>query len=173
MRADAEDMRAACAGDERAFQRLILRHQQAILAYCLRLLRDEGAAQDVAQDVFFTLWKERKKYSEKGKLRNYLFTIARLRCLALLKKARADKRLRAAKAQIVAEPAPSPDATDDAALLKALGRISSEHRDLIVLRHLEGFDLAEIHDITGLRKGTIKSRLHRAMAALREELAHV
>ncbi len=168
--ADAEDMREVCSGDEQAFGRVVRRYQHDIMAYCLRLVRDEAAAQDVAQEVFLTLWKRRRSYSEQGKLRYYLISIARLRSLALLKKSRSDARLKQQAAEVHATNSPARTG-DDAGLQEALGRIQSKHRDLVVLRHLEGFDLAEIREITGLREGTIKSRLHRAMAALRLELS--
>ena len=167
--ADARDMRALCSGDEQGFQRVVRRHQKAIMAYCYRLTGDVGTAQDVAQEVFLTLWSERKKYSEQGKLGHYLIRIARLRSLAQLKKTRASKRLRDRAVELPSRHT-SPTYEDDAAVHAALAQIGSKHRDLLILRHFEGFDLAEIQSITGLRIGTIKSRLHRAMDALRREL---
>ncbi len=166
---DAQDMRALCAGDQEAFQRVVRRHQQDVLGYCYRLTTDAELAQDIAQEVFLTLWKKRRNYTEQGKLKHYLIRIARMRSLALLKKTRADKRIRerAIEMRVTSVDSSHPD---DAAVQAALGRIRSEHRDLVVLRHLEGFSLMEIQSITGLRLGTIKSRLHRAMAALRTEL---
>ena len=167
--ADAADMQALCTGDEQAFQRVVRRHQHNVMAYCYRLTTDAGSAQDIAQEVFLTLWKQRKNYTEQGKLTHYLIRIARLRSLALLKKTRADTRLRE-RAYAMRVDKATPAYASDAAVQTALTRIRSEHRDLIVLRHFEGFDMAEIQSITGLRLGTIKSRLHRAMAALRMEL---
>ncbi len=166
---DAKDMQALCSGDEQAFQRIVRRYQHDVMAYCFRLTTDTGSAQDIAQEVFLTLWKQRKNYTEQGKLKHYLIKIARLRSLALLKKTRADTRLRERAVEMRA-PTASPSYASDAAVQSALGRIRSEHRDLLILRHFEGFDLAEIQSITGLRIGTIKSRLHRAMAALRTGL---
>ena len=90
---DAKDIAALCLGDEQAFRRVVRRHQKRVLAYCLRMLGDSSHAQDTAQDVFLTLWREREKYRERGKLEFYLLGIARLRCLALLKKLRAQRRL--------------------------------------------------------------------------------
>ena len=54
-----------------------------------------------------------------------------------------------------------------------LARLKPEHAELLVLRHLEGMDLNRIAELTGLRIGTIKSRLSRGLTALRKELAHV
>lgn len=52
-----------------------------------------------------------------------------------------------------------------------LSRLSDEHRAVILLHDVEGYKLEEIHDITGDPLGTVKSRLHRARARLRELLA--
>jgi RNA polymerase sigma-70 factor (ECF subfamily) len=53
---------------------------------------------------------------------------------------------------------------------KALGRICSEHRQVVVLRHIEGLSYTEMSEILGCAEGTIKSRLHRARQELREHL---
>lgn len=172
--ADAQDMHALRAGDQSAFRRIVCRHQGRLLAYCIRLINDSSGAQDITQDVFLTLWRERKRYQERNKLQFYLLGIARLRCLAHLKKHRAHERLRdrAVELQMVAGQSSTPRFAEDAELQAALIRLTSEHRDLLVLRHMEGLELSEIKELTGLRLGTIKSRLHRGLAALREELDH-
>jgi RNA polymerase sigma-70 factor (ECF subfamily) len=56
------------------------------------------------------------------------------------------------------------------AVRKALASIDPEHREVIVLRDIEGLTYDEIMQITGLIEGTVKSRLHRARAALREAI---
>jgi RNA polymerase sigma-70 factor (ECF subfamily) len=172
---DAKDMTALCLGDEQAFRRVVRRHQKRVLAYCLRMLGDTSHAQDTAQDVFLTLWRERKSYREQGKLEFFLLGIARLRCLALLKKLRAQRRLqdRAMEIQRTRAQARIHDSNEDAHLQSAMARLKGEHRDLLVLRHFEGLDLTEIASVTGLRIGTIKSRLHRGLSALRKELEDV
>lgn len=169
---DAQDMAAVCADNQQAFHRVVARHQGHLLAYCLRLLGDLAAAQDVAQEVFLTLWKERRKYREDQKLRFFLLKIARLRCLATLKKRRARSRLVQSKQQAQQSSSETTQATpqESRALREALSRLKTEFAELLILRHLEGLDLAEIQTVTGLRQGTIKSRIHRGMEALRKEL---
>lgn len=169
---DAQDMLSLCQDDEQAFRRIVRRHQQRVLAYCLRFVGDRAHAQDLGQDVFLTLWRERKRYREEGKLEFYLLKIARLRCLAHTKKMKSIVRLQERAMELQPRQAFSSDQTagEDLALQGALARLSAEHRDLLVLRHFEGLDLQEIKKLTGLRLGTIKSRLHRGLAALRMEL---
>lgn len=57
------------------------------------------------------------------------------------------------------------------ALDKALNTLSDEHRLVVMLHDCEGYKLSEIHSLTGVAIGTLKSRLHRARARLREILA--
>lgn len=72
-------------------------------------------------------------------------------------------------------PDPRPDPPGDPALRarvrKALGRLPHGQREVFVLVHLEGFTVGEAAEMTGRATGTIKSHLHRALAALRWELA--
>src|SRR5262249_62394950 len=58
----------------------------------------------------------------------------------------------------------------EAAIQQALGRLSSEHRSIIVLRDIEGFSYNEIADVLGVSVGTVKSRLARARADLKKSL---
>lgn len=158
-------------GDRQAFADLIDAHQAEVLAYCTRFLGDPSAARDAAQEVFLAVWRERDRYREEGKLRHWLLRIARHRCLAETKKRRSRRAL---STEVAAQPRATsiePLTGDAAALAAALSTLAPKHRDLVVLRYLEDLSLADIAEITGLRTGTIKSRLHRALARLRKELS--
>lgn len=157
-------------GDREAFAELVGAHQAEVLAYCARFLGDPSAAADVTQEVFLTLWRERDRYREEGRLRHWLLRVARHRCLAETKKRRSRRAL---SDRVAAQPAAAvePLTGDSAALAAALAGLKPAHRDVVVLRYLEDLSLADIAAITGLRQGTIKSRLHRALARLRKELA--
>ena len=177
-RADLDEAEVAQVkqGDRRAFPKIIERHQQAVYAFCLRTLQEPAQARDAAQEVFLTFWRERARYEHQGKLRVYLLTIARFRCLALLKKQKGQARL----VQHLEQPAPNEGAFEALVkreagkrVLKALSRIDEERAELIRLRYLEGLNMQEIAKVTGLKPGTIKSRLHRGLAQLKEELSDV
>lgn len=169
---DSNDMIAIGEGDERAFRRVVERHQHSIAAYCIRLLASKTEAQDVTQDVFLTLWRERKRYKEKSKLRFYLLKIARFRCLAQLKKRKASLRLSDKVRDSYVGNTRQAASSDEPALHIAISSLIPKHRDILILRYMEELNLSEIKTLTGLRLGTIKSRLNRAMIALRAELNH-
>jgi RNA polymerase sigma-70 factor (ECF subfamily) len=169
------DMQAIKNGDRTAFRRIVAAYQSEITAYCIRFLGDEELARDQAQEVFLTLWKERDSYREEGKLRFYLLRIARLRCLASAKKRRSffalRENYRAQQASVPTDLRPHAAQEDAEVVERCLTRLKPELADLIILRHLEGLDIAEIREVTGLREGTIKSRLSRGLAALKTEVS--
>ena len=161
--------------DRERFAEVVREHQTAVLAYCARHLSDPALVRDVAQEVFVTLWRQRDRYQERGKLRAYLLTIARNRCLATGKRRSAHLRL---VESIAAEP--TPDAADPTEALQrqanrrrledALTRLRPDRAEVIRLRHVDELTPTEIAEVLGLPVGTVKSRLHRGLDDLREEM---
>ena len=167
----------AQAGDRGAFEALVARHQAAVLAYGLRALGDEARARDLAQEVFLTLWRERRRYAHRGRLLAYLLTIARHRTLAQHKRARAQRRLQEATAAVrpptPVGPLESAERRQARARLEAaLARLPEERAEAVQLRFVLGLSVAEIASITGVPEGTVKSRIGRGLQGLREELPH-
>ena len=169
---DSQDMKAAAGGNRRAFQNLVRRHEERLLAFAYRFLGERRAAEDVVQEVFLTLWKERRRYRDEGKFTVYLYRIARLRCLAASKRRRSRQKLksRALEVQAASSALEGADPAELRLVFRALEGLFPKERELVVLRHFEELSLEEIGEITGLRPGTIKSRLSRAMAKLRKEV---
>ena len=155
-------------GDAESFERVVTVMEADVLRFCLRFVGDRGLAEDLAQEVFVTLWRERSRYREEGKLRAFLLGIARRRCLAALKKRRRDDVV--PDLSWVAERRGG-ESGDALAVYQALSKLRPKYAELVVMRHLEGLSLEEIRELTGHREGTIKSRLHRAMAELRKEIS--
>lgn len=153
-------------GDPDCFRKIVEHHQQAIATFCLRYVGATDVARDLTQDVFLTLWRERKRYQHQGKLKSFLLTIARNRCLAHLKKERKVVPLR-----VEQERRASP--SDPELLRRDLGhsirRLPPDFGEILVLRYLEDMDLKDIADLTHLPLGTVKSRLHRALEQLRRD----
>lgn len=153
------------ATDEVEFQRANLEHRDAVFRFAWRYLGDRQGAEDITQEVFLTLWRERARYEERGKQRAYLFQIARNRCLATLEKSN-----RAAPAA----PSTVGGAVTTRSLLarelrESLERLDWAQREVVVLRYLQGFELSEIASFLDVPVGTVKSRLHRALRILRQE----
>lgn len=171
----------ARAGDLAAFNQLVDRHERLVYAVCLRLLGDRQLAEDAAQDTFIRAFGALPDFSG-GSFRAWLARIATNRCYDLLRASRRHPldSLDALPVEPVArwsvEPAP-PDPAQHAAraelshrLSTALDRLAEDQRLAVLLSDVHGYSYDEIAEATGAAVGTVKSRLSRGRARLREIL---
>jgi RNA polymerase sigma factor (sigma-70 family) len=166
-------------GDLAAFNELVLEYQGLVFNVCLRMLGDWGAAEDAAQEAFVSAWRNLK--SLRGdQFRSWLLRIASNVCLDELRRRRrrpADS-LDTALAGGVAhpqDPDPLPESAALGAELRAgiedgLMQLPEDQRLAVVLCDVEGLAYEEIARVTGVNVGTVKSRLSRGRARLRELL---
>lgn len=173
--AEADVVRSACAGEREAFRALIQTHQSAVLRLGAAMLKDEARAADLAQEVFLTFWRERSRYQHRGRLRAYLLGIARNRALAQLARQRSRTRLVEIARRRPTTPVPDPElqlarAQDGSRLAEALDQLPEARREAVSLRFLHGLSVREVAEVCGVPEGTVKSRIGRGLAALREAL---
>ncbi|MBK6687323.1 MAG: sigma-70 family RNA polymerase sigma factor [Deltaproteobacteria bacterium] len=178
---EAELCRRIGAGDDRAFELLVERYQHRIYAFCARLLNDRAEAEDVAQEVFLTLYRNAGDFRGESSFATWLYRIAKNQALNRIKYL--DRRGRKQRARDELATADGPDAPESrpdalaeggqtAALVQeAIGELEAEHRAVLVLRDLEDLSYEEISAATGLPIGTVKSRIHRGRSALAARLA--
>lgn len=147
-------------------------HGSELYRFALRQLGDEGAAQDVVQEVFLRAWRSADSFDpELAGLRVWLFAIARN---AVIDEARR-RSARPWQSTLVADPDPARAGTarfDDQLLdtwvvEEALRRISPEHRAAVVEIHLRGRPVAEVAAEQGVPAGTIRSRVYYGLKSLR------
>lgn len=172
--------------DERAFKDLIDHHRDRVYNVCYRILGHKHEAEDVAQEVFITVFKTIGSFRGDSKLSTWLYRIAvnhsknRIKYLARRHdrdRGQLDDASDTAIGQVGATAPASPDRALEgvqleASMTEAIRELDEEHRVVVVLRDLEDLSIEEICDITGLPDGTVKSRLHRARLALRKKLKH-
>ena len=176
---------AARTGDVAAFNRLVIRYQDAVFTLCYRLTGNAEDAADAAQDAFLSAYRHLAKFRG-GAFRSWLLRIAANGCYDLHRERRrwpAD-RLDAgggsnpagdAPAARVPDPAAGPEA---AALRHELGDLlqqgllglPEDQRLAVVLCDLYEFDYQSIAGITGAELGTVKSRINRGRRRLRDFL---
>ncbi len=188
--ADARDrrlVRRLQAGDEAAFQELVRRYQDPIFGMMVRMIGNRHEAEDLAQEVFLTVYRAIRQYRGDGRFATWLYRIAANTCRNRMKylRGRAYHRRRPMDTTPEAEDptrcpslqshVPGPDAATEGfrledAIARAIADLDEDHRLLIVLRDIQGLSYQEILRVTGLPEGTLKSRLHRARVALRERL---
>jgi len=168
---DAELLRSAGRGDENAFRELVDRHARYLHGIAYSLTQNPSDAEDVVQETFVALLKS--KFREESTVRTWLVQIL-VRRAALLRRSKHRKLSLAApeearnEASVAAKGSAvaGSDARLDLAVM--LEVLSPEHRQVIVLREIEGMTYDEMATALEVPRGTVESRLHRARAELRE-----
>lgn len=169
--------------DEAAFNQLVLQHQGAVYRQLLRVLGDAAEAEDVAQEVFVTIFKAIDTFRGDSRLSTWIHRIAQNHARNRLKyqgrrKRKGDSVLDDNTEETSGAPEtgsrlPRPDheiegQQAESNIRKALAALEEEQRTLIVLRDIDHMSYEAIQERTGLPSGTVKSRLHRARMALHE-----
>lgn len=176
-------------GKPGAFDAIVRAHQDRIYSFCLRMLSDREEAQDAAQEVFLSAWRNLSGFRGESALSTWLVRIATNRCLNRIRQrnARTDREVRPGSAGGEEEELPfQPEGREEdrpdrvvqnaelrTVLERALGRLDPETRSLVLLSDVEGLSYEELSEAVGIPLGTVKSRLHRARMTLRRILAPV
>jgi RNA polymerase sigma-70 factor (ECF subfamily) len=170
--------RASGLADPASFARAYRDNAGRVRASAMRVLKDPGRAEDVAQEVFERLWTDPGRFDPgRGELAPYLQLVARSRALDAWRAegaaARAGDRLQAVsrRDELSEEDGPAQAAEHRDTrrrLVEALRRLPPRQREAIVLSYWGGMSCAEIARRTGVPLGTAKSRLRLAHEKLRE-----
>jgi RNA polymerase sigma-70 factor (ECF subfamily) len=162
---DAELVRLAAAGDERAFAELVRRHERRVYNIAYRLLGREEDARDAAQDAFVSCYRKLSTFRGDALFTTWLHRIAVNASYDILR-----RRKDLLSADEAPEPPPQPDHGDQAAagvdVQRALRQVPIEYRAVLVLHDLQGHAYEEVAEILDVPLGTVKSRLHRGRVAL-------
>lgn len=174
---------ACLADDSRAFEVLVERYQVRLLNFVYRTIGDRDRAEDLVQEVFIRVYRHLGRFDRSKKFSTWIYTIAsNLAKNELRNRSRSPLVLfQAIKAKFEDEDRPlqfedegnRPDDLYRKRLLReqveaAVQQLPAHHREVFVLRELEGNSYEEIAEITGVQLGTVKSRLNRARAAFAE-----
>lgn len=177
---DAGVVGAFLAGEERAFQELVDRYQTRLLNFVYRTIGDRDRAEDLVQEVFIRVYRHIGRFDRSKKFSTWIYTIAsNLAKNELRNRSRNPLVLfQAIRARFEDEERPlqfedtqyKPDDLFRKRHLRemverAVAELPVHHREVFVLRELEGKSYEEIAEITGVNLGTVKSRLNRARTA--------
>lgn len=174
MTAEPELIQKAKAGDEQAFRRLVVQHEQHVRATVLGMLGDTPEATDVAQEVFIRFYRSMNQFKGNAQLRTYLTRIAINLSLNELKSRKRRfswltfiNREETQDLQIE-DYSTSPERTDTKELVhKALQLLEPVFRTVVVLRMIDGYSVKETANLLELPEGTIASRLARGQKKLK------
>lgn len=175
-------LRKAHAGDARAIEALLTKHENSVYRFGLRMCGNEADARDVLQETLLAAYRNLASFRGDSKLSTWLYQIARSFCLK-------QRRLREGEpakfaslddgpARHVAEDVTGTDTRTHArqvseVIQAAIGTLPEDHREALVLRDVEGLSAEEAAEVAGVEVGALKSRLHRARLALKQRLSAV
>jgi RNA polymerase sigma-70 factor, ECF subfamily len=167
---DATLVRLARTGGPDAFAPLVARHAPALLAWIGHGLGlDAHTCDDVAQETFLAAWRHLRTWdAARGSFRGWLFAIARNRARNLARRRR--PRLLADPPEAAAASGGSIEPEAFRRLDAALADLPEAQRAAFLLAHVHGLPLAEVARLEDVPEGTVKSRVARARARLREVL---
>jgi RNA polymerase sigma-70 factor (ECF subfamily) len=159
---------------EAAFERLVDRYERKVYRLCCSLLRDPDQAEDAAQESLVRVWKALSKYDQRASLSPWIYTITRNRCLTAIERRRDLDSLSDPAVEHEAEVAQAvgPETEQDhlAVLRELVEALPERFRRVLTLFYYEERSVAEVAQMLGLPEGTVKTNLHRARAALGEQL---
>lgn len=175
---DADLIRKARKGEVDAFNALVSRWDKRVYNYLLRILGNREDALDLSQDVFLKAYQNLRKLEDPSRFAPWLFRIAHNEAYSLFRKRRPEADV---------EEVP-PEATGEGitvagssvfpleltlAVTSALGRLSADQREAVILKIYQGFKFEEMAEVLGCPVSTVKSRLYTALDLLKAELAPV
>jgi RNA polymerase sigma-70 factor (ECF subfamily) len=169
MTTDDELLRAvASTGDRDALEALYRRHAPWLVARLSRRCADPGLVDEAVQDTFVAVWRTARRWDGRGEVAAWVWGIAVRRLIDLLRKERVP-------ATFVLDVAPSAEeqvlmGVEHGDLGGALARLSPELRAVVQATVLDGLTSREAGRLLGIPAGTVKTRMMRARAQLRQEV---
>lgn len=167
-RSDQELIAAMNEGDEAAFAVLYYRYRDWVTNLAWRFTEDEHLALDVLQETFLYFLKKFPGFVLTAHLKTFLYPAVKHLSLEARRKALRTQATAEDQEALAVLSAPG-DKTDHGELATFLAELPEEQREVLWLRFVDGLTLAEIADTLQLPLGTVKSRLHYALAQLRED----
>lgn len=157
---------AARRGDIPAFETLVRMFQPYVWKLCLHLLGEEQMAADASQNTFLKAFRGMKRFKGESKFSTWLISIARNCALDELRSKERSVRLMRAVTADLDRHSRSPDQRTAVEVREALLKLSLDLREPAVLVDMLGFSYTEAAGTLRIAEGTLKSRVHRARAAL-------
>lgn len=177
-RTDEELMALVRLGSRVAFRVLVVRHAEKVAGFCARVTGDRSGAREVAQEVWLAIWDARERWEPRSRFTSYLYTVAFTR-------SRNHTRGRRRMAAVFAPEPLDPDAALGSSelaidrllererqerLFQALGELPAAMREAVILRFVEELSYEEMEAVVSANASTLRSRVHHALARLKERL---
>lgn len=171
-------MRSLSKGDKRAFDEIYDRYAGPLLGYFMRMLwRDREKSEDFVHDLFAKIVRNPDYFDMERSFKTWVYSVANNMCKNEYKKQEVRKGTRNgldehysisdSSANVMSE---VQDSFFREAFEKGLESLDEKHREVFVLRHIEGLSVKEVSEMLGINEGTVKSRMFYAIKYLSEEL---
>ncbi len=169
-------------GDAYAFDLLVHRYKDPLLNFIYRFLSDFVESEDIVQETFYRVYKNKHYYKEVAKFSTWIYTIAgnlaktelrrrkRRKVFSIHKETAAEKELELPDLKSDPEKEVNTVITEKI-IQKAINSLPQKFKQVIVLRDIQGFSYEEISSIIKVPLGTVKSRVNRARLKLQEDLS--
>ncbi|MBN8853453.1 MAG: hypothetical protein BGO55_18505 [Sphingobacteriales bacterium 50-39] len=166
---------AVAAGDQKAFEQLFFQHKDRVYTIALTYTENRMIAEEVVQDVFVRVWKNRGKLKEIGVFSSWIYTIARNRSLTALQKiAREGQRKEALIAYLPTAVSDTDERIRDnyteALLEKAMTRLTPQQRKVFELSRIQGHSRKEVAEMLNLTPATVSVHLTIALRSIKTYL---
>jgi RNA polymerase sigma-70 factor (ECF subfamily) len=163
-RSDQDLVAAANAGDPAAFDALYHRHKAWVHSLATRFTGDPDQALDVLQETFIYLLSKFPGFNLTSRLTTFLYPAVKNISIAVRRKS-----AKFGGGQQPFDTLPAPVAAQQNELTTVVSRLPETHREVVLMRFVDGLSLEEIGVALGIPLGTVKSRLHNALATLRAD----
>lgn len=175
---ERELIRKCKAGDARFYEPLVRAYEPAGLRLAVAMMGNMEDARDALQNAFVKTYQSLHRFDLRRPFGPWFFQILRNQCRDMLRSRQARFKVEALDERLELRPADAEKGPErlrqrSAAkelLWRALGRVGEEHREVLVLKELEGFRYGEIAEILDIPEGTVASRLFHARKALKDAL---
>lgn len=174
-REDAQLVKRCLRGDGKAFEELLSKYRRPVYSICLRMVRNETDAEDLAQETFVRTFNVLDRYNPSYPFSSWLYRITSNLCIDFIRKRRKgvfslDEPVSGDDGDMPRQiAADSGDPERDlhtremmAVLEEAVATLPEHYRMIVILRHQEQLSYEEISDNLGIPLGTVKARIHRA-----------
>ena len=180
MKAERNLLQAAQQGNSKALEELLAGHEKQIYRFGLRMCGNEEAARDVLQETLLAAFRNLRQFRGDAALSTWLYGIARSICARNRRRCAGEplsmEPLEEKTARLVETTDALPDAIAHARelgeiLQVAIQSLSADHREVVILRDVEGLSAEEAAAVVGVEVGALRSRLHRARMELRQRIS--
>lgn len=169
-------------GDKKAFEEIISLYEKKVFSTIYYMVKNENEVEDIAQEVFVKIYKNLKNFKEESSLYTWIYRITINVCIDELKKRKnvvyIDEKIETVDGEMemqLEDTAKGPEYLAEDEELKrkitnCIKKLSVDQRTMIILRDIKGFTYMEIAEMTKINLGTVKSKINRARAALKQIL---